>query len=128
MKQLKAWQTFILGILVGLVVSAALFLGLQRLKKPEAAFLQMTLMPPTQLVLHQSTPEPQIEAEEGKIDLNTADLDLLKTLPGIGAEKAQNIIDYRTSNGPFHSVEDLLYVSGIGESIFDQIKGRVFVK
>ena len=44
------------------------------------------------------------------------------TLPGVGESKAKNIIEYRTSNGPFINIEDVMKVSGIGEGLFDQIK------
>ena len=61
----------------------------------------------------------------GPININTADLDQLQTLTGIGPTIAQRIIDYRTEHGPFGSVYDLLEVSGIGlvklEAILDQI-------
>lgn len=69
----------------------------------------------------------QIESD-GKINLNTASLDQLKTLPGIGDVLAQRILDKKTELGSFHSVEDLLNVSGIGEKKFNDIKDRVSVR
>jgi competence protein ComEA len=48
-------------------------------------------------------------------------------LPGIGPTKANAIITYRDTKGPFLSIEDLLFVDGIGESTFEQIKDFVFV-
>jgi competence protein ComEA len=60
-----------------------------------------------------------------KVSLNTANKEALMTLPGIGESKAQNIIDYRTANGLFNSIDDIKNVTGIGDSIFDQIKNFI---
>lgn len=61
----------------------------------------------------------------GKININTAGSDELKTLDGIGDAKAGNIIEYRNKNGNFKSIEDLLNVSGISEKIFNNIKDKI---
>lgn len=61
------------------------------------------------------------------VNINTATLDELNTLPGIGPTLAQRIIDYRTANGPFSAIEDLMNVSGIGVSTFDEIKDLITV-
>ncbi|GAB3171444.1 hypothetical protein GCM10027059_39760 [Myceligenerans halotolerans] len=56
------------------------------------------------------------------VDLNTADAATLETLPGIGPALAQRIIDWRTANGPFASVDELDDVSGIGPAVLEQIR------
>ena len=61
------------------------------------------------------------------ININTADAETLKTLPGIGETKAADIVAYRESNGSFSSIEDIMNVSGIGESTFNRIKSRISV-
>ena len=64
-------------------------------------------------------------ANSGKVNINQADLAQLETLPGIGAKKAQAIIDYRTANGSFHSLEDLGKVKGIGPKMLEKLKDLV---
>lgn len=63
----------------------------------------------------------------GKININTASLDELMTLDGIGEKKAQAIIDYRYENGNFHSVYDLTNVSGIGEKTLEKNLDKITV-
>lgn len=61
------------------------------------------------------------------ININTATEEDLLTLPGIGASKAKSIIEYRNINGNFKSIEDLKNISGIGDSLFNQIKDKITV-
>jgi competence protein ComEA len=63
----------------------------------------------------------------GKVNLNTATLDQLESLPGIGEVLGQRIIDYREAHGPFHAVDDLLNVSGIGPSHLSDLKDQATV-
>ena len=59
------------------------------------------------------------------VNINTADVKGLETLPGVGASKAQAIVDYRAAHGNFKSIDDLKNVKGIGDKIIEQIKGTV---
>ncbi|MEN8242486.1 MAG: ComEA family DNA-binding protein, partial [Chloroflexota bacterium] len=61
------------------------------------------------------------------ININTASAAQLKELPGIGAAKAQAIIDYRENYGPFTAIEQLQNVSGIGPAVFDGLKDQITV-
>jgi competence protein ComEA len=78
---------------------------------------------------------PLIELQEGTaapvltgpINLNTATQAELESLPGIGPALAERIIRYREQNGPFARIEDIQNVSGIGPSIFEQIKDLIVV-
>ena len=63
----------------------------------------------------------------GKININTASLDELMGLDGVGEKKAQAIIDYRYENGRFNSVEELTNVNGIGEKTFEKNRDRITV-
>ena len=61
------------------------------------------------------------------VDLNTADLSALCTLPGVGEKRAQTILDYRMQNGPFERVEDAANVPGLTQTIVDSWAGMATV-
>lgn len=61
----------------------------------------------------------------GKVSINTATLEELMTLDGIGESKAKNIIEYRNKNGNFEKIEDIKNVSGIGDSAYEKIKDKI---
>jgi competence protein ComEA len=67
------------------------------------------------------------EQSPQKIDINRAEPWLLEALSSIGEVLAQRIVDYRSQNGPFRTIEDLLKVSGIGEGTFEKIKDFITV-
>ncbi|MBU6244766.1 MAG: ComEA family DNA-binding protein [Actinomycetales bacterium] len=62
------------------------------------------------------------ESAAGGIDLNRASASDLEALPGVGPVLAQRIVDWRTANGPFRSVDELGEVSGIGDAVLAQIR------
>jgi len=64
---------------------------------------------------------------DGRININLANLTELQTLPGIGAVRAQSIVDFREASGGFNTIEELMNISGIGQAIFDNIRDRVMV-
>lgn len=85
----------------------------------------------TEEYISESAGESVLEDEDvkdGKININTADIDLLQTINGVGESLASKIIDYRKQNGKFKSIEDLKKVSGIGDKKFEDIKDKVIVK
>ena len=61
------------------------------------------------------------------VNINTAGVDELCTLSGIGKSRADAIIAYRNENGPFKSIEDIKKVSGIKDKVFEQIKDSITV-
>ncbi|MDP2318850.1 MAG: helix-hairpin-helix domain-containing protein [Acidobacteriota bacterium] len=66
-------------------------------------------------------------AEKAALNLNSATVDQLATLPGIGPKVAERILEYRTKNGGFKKIEELMNVKGIGEKSFLKIKPLVSV-
>lgn len=72
-----------------------------------------------------SVMETTSEEDDGLVDINKADKELLMTLPGIGASKADIILQYRQEHGSFQSVEELMDIPGIKEGVFDKIKNYI---
>ena len=64
----------------------------------------------------------------GRLNINTATVDELTSLPNIGPSRAAAIVDYREREGPFGSVDELMNVGGIGEKITDSIRDLVAVR
>ena len=70
------------------------------------------------------------DVQDGRSDLvniNTADVSQLTTLPGIGESRATSIIAYREENGAYGTIEDIMNVSGIKEAAFSKIKDYICV-
>ncbi len=85
--------------------------------------------------LYFPTPEEALEAESeaqdrdaGLVDINTAGVELLCTLPGIGETRAGAIVAYREEHGDFGSAEEIMRVSGIKEGAFNKIRNLITVK
>ncbi|AYE34834.1 helix-hairpin-helix domain-containing protein [Clostridium septicum] len=62
-----------------------------------------------------------------KVNINTADINELKTIKGIGDSKAENIIKYREVNGAFKSIDEIKQVTGIGDKIFENMKDQITI-
>ncbi len=65
------------------------------------------------------------ESGDGRIDINSSSAERLQELPGIGPVLAERIIEYRQRHGGFHSVEELIEVSGIGAVTLDQLRDLI---
>ena len=85
----------------------------------------------TQSAVTEQTPDGTGQVSEdtgtGKVNINTADKELLTTLPGVGSSKADAILAYRQEQGGFSSIEEIMNVEGIKEGVFARIKDRISV-
>ncbi|MCF7927105.1 MAG: ComEA family DNA-binding protein [Candidatus Izimaplasma sp.] len=87
---------------------------------------QQVIYIPTENDVKQSDDSSSDLIESNKININTADVELLDTLPGIGRVIAEDIIAYRLKNGNYESIEDIMNVSGIGDVTFEKIKNLIY--
>lgn len=71
--------------------------------------------------------KPVSVQDSGKININTATETELMTLTGVGQSKAKAVVDYRTQNGSFQAIEEIMQVPGIKEGVFNQIKDSITV-
>ena len=67
------------------------------------------------------------ESNNSLVNINSASLEELQTLPGVGASKAEKIISYREENGPFNTIEDIKNVSGIGDALYEKFKDYITI-
>ena len=72
--------------------------------------------------------EPREVSLNGLVNINTADAELLMTLPGIGEVRAAAIIEHRQREGDFEKIEDVMNVKGIKTGIFSKISNLICVK
>jgi competence protein ComEA len=75
----------------------------------------------------QAAAQAMAAGEKAPVNLNAATVEQLATLPGIGPKVAERILEYRTKNGGFKKIEELMNVKGIGEKSFLKIKPLVSV-
>lgn len=67
------------------------------------------------------------DADVGKVNINTATADQLMLIPNIGETLAKRIIEYREENGAFYTVNELLFISGIGNARLDSIRDYITI-
>ena len=71
---------------------------------------------------------PVFASTDGKVNINTATQEELGTLKMIGPAYSKRIIEYRETMAPFEKPEDIIYVKGISDKIFEMNKDRIVVK
>lgn len=69
----------------------------------------------------------QVTVTDDRVNINTATKEQLMTLPGIGQAKAERIIDYRTRQGAFTSIEQIKQIEGIKEKAYEKIKDKIII-
>ena len=72
-----------------------------------------------------AVPQETFMPDVSPLDINSAPVEVLAELPGIGEVLAERIVEYRAEHGPFKTVEELTEVSGIGERKLAELEGRV---
>lgn len=113
-------------VLLSSLVTGIGVLSYQRLTRPQP--LEIVLPTATTAGVAKGTPQPTPVAAPGLVNVNAADSAELQTLNGIGPALAARIIAWRTENGPFLRVEDLLQVSGIGPKNLEDLRPHVTVE
>ncbi len=88
---------------------------------------QMQIYVPRQGEAVPAPNQPATPAASAPININTATVEELDKLPGIGPSIGKAIIDYRTQNGPFKTIEEINNVKGIGDALFAKIKDSITV-
>ena len=73
-------------------------------------------------------PAEKLPADDGKVNINTAGLQQLMTLPGIGENRAGDIIAWREEHGGFKEISDIKKVSGIKDAVFEKIRDKIVVR
>lgn len=118
---MKAWKKVTKTEWCILLLTAAFLVGMAVLYSRMATRMAGT----DYTVTTQRSPEEPVTPEpRGPVDINTASLEELQTLRGIGPALAQRIIDYREEHGPFATVDELLEVKGIGEGTLEKFRDQ----
>ena len=99
----------------------------KKTKEIEKQVQEKCIQPDENSLQNDSCIKTENTTQTGLININTASLEELTTLPGIGESKAKDIIKYREANNGFKSIDELTNISGIGESIIVKIKKNITV-
>lgn len=118
------WQYFLGGLLAGCILSGITFLVFSPIN-PSSRLVILNTNGSSEANYSGQKTSPSIQ---GKININTASIDELTALPGVGPSKALALIEFREKYGRFEKIEELLYVPGFGETLYTSIKEFVVVE
>ncbi|MDD5530488.1 MAG: helix-hairpin-helix domain-containing protein [bacterium] len=111
------------------VVKNAQFTGVVNESKPKAVSpTKPKAVTPTESKPLNLPEQKQTYDEAKKININTASIEELISLPGVGPVYAQRIVDYREKKGKFKSIEEIINIYGIGQKRFDKLKDKITVE
>lgn len=77
------------------------------------------------LELEEETIQADVDSSDGRVNINTASVTELMTLPGVGQSKAEAIVAYREEHGAFLAIEEVMNVTGIKEGVYNQMKDHI---
>ena len=126
-RKLELGCLLLAGVLA--VFTLGVYVGIEKTHAGQEVTIE-TQRPALQESEQQTQEEPAPAQSEGQtlLDLNTAQLHELQTLPGIGPVIAQRILDYREQFGPFRTKEQIKDVQGIGDVRYEQIEALIAVE
>ena len=120
---MSGWRKPTKGELVLLGLTAVFLCALAGLSAQDRAAPEAGAVIETEVTV----PREEIAPDVPPVNLNTAGVEELDSLPGIGESLAGRIIAWREANGPFENIEQIMEVSGIGEAKFAELKDRITV-
>ena len=127
-KKLPGWAALVLSLALLLLFTGAVLLSVRFSRRPgDVTVLPAVRVEEEQLLLGNDSPDraPSELLPGETIDLNSATVEELQRLDGIGPALAQAIVDYREQNGPFTALEQLLEIPGIGEKRLEKNRDRL---
>lgn len=130
MAQISRYEAAALGVTAAFVLfTAGWFFASQTEREPYTVTVQQAASSASssasQSEATEDSKQPESLLEGERIPVNTADVQELDRLPGIGPAKAKAIVEYREAHGPFQSTEQLLEVSGIGEATLEGLQDYI---
>lgn len=125
------WQYFVIGFLSGFLLVGITTIVIAEISDSKQAKLvrdikETSISYSTSVTGTKESKNP--DEYLGKIDINHASIEELMSLPNIGETKAKAIIKFREKYGSFQSIDELMYVSGIGDEVFSELADLIYIQ